>query len=143
MKSKFLFLLMLPLFLLAGCSKEDDNPADDYDDKTEEAVYYVRYEVSMDYHLYQSTTRLKEITFMSDNGLQSFKTSESYWEATYGPFAKGDSLCLQVKGDNGFVIAGTCYARLFVCRNSEPFVVKAEQVSSSDAYLSLSYTIDF
>lgn len=142
MKSKFLFFLMLPLFLLAGCSKEDDNPADDYGDKTVDDAYYVRYEVHIEPQS-QSATRLKEITFMSERGLQSFKTSASDWNAIYGPFAKGDSLCLKVKESKGFPIDGSSYARLFVSRNSEPFVVKAEQISTSDAYLSLSYTIDF
>lgn len=144
MKSKFLFLLMLPLFLLAGCSKEDDNPADDYDDKTEEAVYYVRYEVSMPLEYIPSYPHPKEVTYIDEEGEQSFETMESSWSATYGPFRKYTKLYLNVIAGGGVIKVNDWYARLYVSRNNHPFVIKAEDSAEDGASsLSLSYTIDF
>lgn len=144
MKSKFLFLLMLPLFLLAGCSKEDDNPADDYGDKTVDDAYYVRYEVSMPLENIPSYPHPKEVTYIDEEGEQSFKTMESSWSATYGPFRKHTKLYLNVIAGDGVIKVNDWYARLYVSRNNHPFIIKAEdRAEDSASSLSLSYTIDF
>lgn len=127
MKSKFLFLLMLPLFLLAGCSKEDDNPADDYDDKTEEAVYYVRYEVSMPNSLDEASATLKYVTFVSERGILDFSTTRDSWSGIFGPFKKGDNVYLEVQSSEQ--VEGDWYACLSVSRGIEPFVLKDEDFS--------------
>ena len=137
MKSKFLFFLMLPLFLLAGCSKEDDNPADDYDDKTVDDAYYVRYEVSMPLENIPSYPHPKEVTYIDEEGEQSFKTMES-------SFRKHTKLYLNVIAGDGVIKVNDWYARLYVSRNNHPFIIKAEdRAEDSASSLSLSYTIDF
>ena len=145
MKSQLLILSLFISCFLFGCTHNDEplggkdknNPTQ----QTEDTRYYVKYEAYMPLG-YSYTSR--KITFITEKGEQSFSIAEDQWEGTYGPLKKGTKLYLQVekeRGGNRTEIV--CYARISVCREKEPFVIKAEHREKEASLLYTSYTIDF
>jgi uncharacterized protein YxeA len=152
MKKSVLFITMILLalvgscFMFTACSKDESEPktteqkeTSETSEKQEEAPrYYVKYEV------YSSTgskiSCTQTITFTTDKGNQSVTQNGPAkafsWEATYGPFKKGDKVILNVSNSTMDV-----QARIYASREQEPFVIKAESKYHGGA--SLSYTIDF
>ncbi len=153
MKFKLLFTALLSVFLITGCSTDDDTPLDneqpstensskdeESDDQqpTEEARYYVKYEWEMPSNI----TMEKIISFTTEDNIESFKTTGELWEGTYGPFKKGVTIVFSCTSLDDYKYAQTNnHARIYVSRNQEPFVIKAEDSGKHD--ISLSYTIDF
>lgn len=146
-------LLLLAVFYTISCSHDDcileddihkSECADSLSSKGEEDTrYYVKYEVYMPLgYSGQETSRL--ITFVSEKGLQSIRTSNSTWEGIYGPLKKNTKLYVNVKAESGGIRTNIeYYVRLSVSRDKEPFVVKGEQRNKQVSSLSTSYTIDF
>lgn len=151
-------LLMLSISLnLSSCSKEDENnqpsqqtesnntdttSGTNTEEEKEDVRYYVKYELT-------STTGHaavnRNLKFTTENGTQTLiitpGTTEKNvtWEGTYGPVKKGFLaffLCNIVESERS-----STHARIYVCREKEPFVVKAD--GSGNSSISLGYTIDF
>ena len=111
------------------------------EDKAEKPRYYVKYEVETKTNWTNTTN---EIIFYSDKGLQSVVTTgTSTWTGTYGPLSYGHSVYLKIKRNNlkDYNYGGTNHARIYICREKEPFVVKAEATGKKD--VDLTYRIDF
>ena len=72
---------------------------------------------------------------VSDNG-----SSTGSWEATYGPLKKGFTTYLKFVNQSTYDL-NQCHARIYVSREKEPFVIKAEESGVNS--LNLSYQIDF
>lgn len=146
MKKKNYYPYLLLLFLVTiislgflSCSDDDD----DIIKKEESARYYVKYEVTINtYHINIDRT----ISYTDEKGIQTITISdwqkEVKWEGTYGPVNKDfvASLdCSTAKYDDTAI-----HARIYVCREKEPFVIKAEGNNTPNSKaLSLSYKIDF
>ena len=147
MKNRLLlFLFVFSFAMITGCS--DDNPVDNEtigqedDSQSEEARYYVKYEVYMPlgYSPQQPTSR--RITFVSENGEQIISTSNAGWEGTYGPFKANTKLYLKVEAESGGIRTNVeYYVRLSVSYNKEPFTIKGEERGVAVSSLSTSYTI--
>ena len=60
-------------------------------------------------------------------------------EATYGPVSKDFVAQLECSVNN-YNYSQTFHARIYICRDKEPFVIKAED---EDKTISLKYAIDF
>lgn len=130
-----------------SCSKDDDDVAQvvpkeqQTNNQVEEARYYVKYEVSYktrwtnDVVNVTYKTETGEETARIDNGSQTGK-----WEATYGPLKKYRTTSLKFVNQSSST-SNNCHARIYVCREKEPFVIKAE--GSGVNRLELSYSIDF
>lgn len=147
---KRLLLLMMATATLAfvSCSKDDDDvaqvmPKEQQDQQTdnqvEETRYYVKYEVS--YGTVFRNNKAK-VTFMTETGLNTIQISgqKGSWEGTYGPLKKHQNISLKLAID-GTDNENSCHARIYVSRDKEPFVIKAE--GSGVNTLELSYKIDF
>lgn len=145
-----LLMLISTACLFNSCSKDDDNDVVEVikyvekdqqtNNQVEDTRYYVKYEVTC------TTSKLaveRAYTFTTEKGEQIVKSTNSVqtttWEGTYGPVKKGftTSLKCQVQTEYG----SSCHARIYVCREKEPFVIKAEGTGVTS--LSLSYQIDF
>ncbi|MCR5130626.1 MAG: hypothetical protein K6C10_04085 [Prevotella sp.] len=149
MKKIFLLLMLaLGALMVVSCSKDDDkdviNPdqqEEQQQEKEDEVRYYVKYEATCkSQHL--SVTRT--YTFTTENGTQTIQetnsTKTTTWEGTYGPVKKGFKTSLKcLIGESGSLIS--CHARIYVSRDKEPFVIKAE--GNGENSLNLEYTIDF
>ena len=149
---KILFLLMMvsAACLFNSCSKDDDDnvvevvPKEDNNQQTnnqvEEPRYYVKYEVTC------TTSKLsvnRTYTFNTETGEQTVKsvnsTKTTTWEGTYGPVKKGFQTSLRCNVETEYT--SSCHGRIYVCREKEPFVIKAEGTGNTS--LNLSYKIDF
>ena len=131
-------MLMVALMpMMTSCGDDDTNET-----KKEFDRYYVRYEaVSKANRLSTSTCK---VNYMTENGIQTVTHSHDYsqygstwnWEGQYGPFEKGDlaKLIITCSGASN-------EGRLYVSRNNEAFVVKAEGQNKDK--LELEYTIDY
>lgn len=151
-KIKLLTLMLIAslacvCFVACGDNKEDEpeipnqteTPAQK--EEVEEARYYVKYEAQMPS---KWTNTVKTITFASEKGKQIINTTEKSWEGTYGPLKKGDKVYLTIKSNNPDeydYVQSYNHARIYVSRDKEPFVIKAESEGQED--LTLVYTIDF
>lgn len=123
-------VLMMSLFIFISCSADDD---------FENARYYVKYEVNSNSDYGVSTNQ--SIKYTSENGIEIFSQEGKHvrslkWEGTYGPFKKGDAISLFVSNSIMKI-----HARIYVSRDKEPFVIKAEDTQNN--ILSLEYQIDF
>lgn len=124
---------MTLLFIMVGCSKDDEPTAED--------SYYVKYEWQMSS---QHSNIDKEISFITENGKQTFTTQSYSWEGTYGPLKKGTKVYLNCicKSPSEYSYSQTNnHARIYISRNKEPFVIKAEKEGKRN--ITLIYTIDF
>lgn len=137
-----LFALTLFLFSMSFvCCSSDDESEQENVSQEEDVRYYVKYEMEMP-SLHINVT--KDISFVSENGSETFNTMDKTWEGTYGPLKKGTKLYLNVvsRSPTEYSYSQTNnHARIYVSRDKEPFVIKAEDTGKHD--ISLSYTIDF
>jgi hypothetical protein len=103
--------------------------------------YYVRYVIS-------ATTKDAKIprliTVKTDKAFRSIKLKSkgrsSTWKATYGPVKKGFETFLECKVPD-YNDYSAIHARIYVCIEEEPFVIKAD--SNAKDSLALKYKIDF
>lgn len=141
---KLLFFGVALLLMFASCSKDEDDLSqlpDNSSTEQEEVRYYVKYEVNNSFPL--SVYCDRKIVVATDEGEKSFvwnnsKTTNVKWESTYGPVGKGFQTDLRSTCSSSL---GTIHARIYVCREKEPFVIKAE--GSHSQSVSLQYKIDF
>lgn len=127
--------------LLSGCSRDDG--CDDGSSSGTTSVtdnYYVKYKVFMPL---LNSNSLREITYVTEKGTQSFSTLSREWEGTYGPLKKGTKLFISVVTDGTAIYDIESYVVLSVSKNKEAFVNKGEERKASATSLYASYTIDF
>ena len=140
---QFIFVVMVSL-ILSSCTKNEEemdvvNPPQQTVSQ-EESRYYIKYEVdSSSKNVFSSYVYEQTIRFTTDKETEQIvlKGERGYtWDATYGPFKKGDKVSLFVSE------AINNHARIYASIDKEPFVIKAED-SQNNSPINLSYTIDF
>ena len=128
--TKLVSLLMIMATLcLVSCSSDGDDGG----------RYYVKYTISAaTWHL----DAKKTIKCNTQDGEKTLYVTDWEWEATYGPVSKSFKpriICTLPDGES--LRNGQMKGRIYVSRDKEPFVLKAE---GSDAkQISLSCNIDF
>lgn len=130
--------LLLPILLLAitsSCSSDNEKTLENELDNTR---YYVKYECELNT---QHLNIVKTISFTTENGNETINTTDMSWEGTYGPLKKGTTVHLDCQIPSNYQYSRGNFARIYVSREKEPFVIKAED--SGKHNISLSYTIDF
>ena len=116
-----LFMIMVGLCLVS-CSSDSDDAG---------SRYYVKYSVSVKSYPIRKMT----IKCETPEGEKTISASTE-WEATYGPVSKSFKPKLNCSAKYG-----TLTGRIYISRDKEPFVIKAE--NSKESNLTLSCNIDF
>ena len=117
-------LMLLCTMCLMSCSKDSDGN-NTPEIPQEEDRYYVKYEMQVNPCTSQavwSTT----VSCLGDKGAINIELKERKWEATYGPIRKDSHLYLHVNCSLSPASNVDSYARIWVSKNKEPFVLKAE-----------------
>lgn len=134
MKRRLFALPLLAMFSMSLSCCSDDEEASG-------GTYYIKYEMSAS-SIYSRVK--KTITVQTDEGVKEYNTISNTWEATFGPVSKPfTAFCnCTLTNDEGYVWDNTnLHCRIYVSRNAEPFVIKAEDSGSKP--ITLSYKIDF
>ena len=119
--------------MFCGCSSDDDKTLP-HEDEPVQDVFYVKYEVKM----YVPSRFKMNLIFTTDHGRQSLSTPSSTWEATYGPFKKGDAVSITASTQKSSVLSAN-YARIYVSKNNSPFGIKAEENADYNNDLNVGY----
>lgn len=138
-------LMISPIFIACGDDEPDTSSKENSENQKENQAgnqvessnYYVMYEIEK---VQTGDNRVIEtiITYVSEKGEQNLTLKNvRTWTGTYGPLKNGDNVYLLIDGTDPFQRR----ARIYVSKNKEPFVIKAESYFVYDA--SLLYTIDF
>ena len=130
------FLFLTTILSLTSCSSSEDSEI-----PQEEARYYVKYEVSFKT---QHTNTTKDIKFTTEKGIEKIsfteKTKTLSWEGTYGPVNK-DFIASISCNVPSYSYSSEIHARIYLSREKEPFVIKAE--GTEEYSLGLQTKIDF
>lgn len=126
-------LLMLMFTFVTACSSDDDT----YVPTTEPSgdSYYVKYEYKV-VEGYINNAHHSNIVIKDVDGEKKIQAQRN-WEGTYGPFKKGEKVYMKGSSNCGYDVSG----KISVCKNSEPFSIKAEQTKLRK--IDMSYTIDY
>lgn len=128
--------IILGLMLFASCSTEDTPDSSD-----DLALYYVKYEVTFKT---KHVNTEKIIRFKTENGKERISFTEwkssIYWDGTYGPVDKNFRPFISCVVPD-YKYASEIHARIYISREKEPFVIKAE--GDGEYSLSLETKIDF
>lgn len=130
-------LLVLFMMLFVSCTAESE-----LDKEPEESArYYVKYEISA---TTQHFSVEKHFTVMTDKGAEDFyfdeDTKTSSWEGTYGPVNKDFVASIKCSVPD-YRYSSSIHARIYISREKEPFVIKAE--GTGQYSLNLQAAIDF
>lgn len=127
-KQSITFSLFLVLFTLYGCTKSDPTE------------YYVKYSIDSD--TYQIGGNLEVFITDENNTQQEYLvTQNNLSEFTIGPVLESFEASLLAR-DAGNANQLRLYARIYVSRNGEPFVIKSRDESETIRnYVSIDYTI--
>jgi len=161
-KSKVFIIISHILFFISvsSCSKEEIS--DEYEkgrteqdnnsyEKEEESVFYVKYEMEVDYGNSNHVLYLK-LEYTSESGYRSSTTQKierrkKYsWDGVYGPFKKSQTVTFDCNSqigesprDMNFGV-GDYYGRIYVKEGNGEFVVKAEGTDSKTGNVGLIYS---
>lgn len=132
--------------LILSCSKDDEQTIPEEpktedqaqnNNQEEEVRYYVKYEIEIKHDRADDTM---SIEFTSEKGKEKVSGLAENWSGTYGPVKKGFKASLACSISTiGY--RKEIHGRIYVCREIEPFVIKAE--GRKDGSLGIYYTIDF
>lgn len=129
------------MIFVSSCTTESELDKEPEVIPEESARYYVKYEVT--FHT-QHTNTTKNIEFTSDKGKENISftewTKSKSWEGTYGPVDKDFIASIKCSVPN-YRYDCEIHARIYISREKEPFVIKAE--GSGEYSLNLQATIDF
>ena len=136
---KYFLLGTLLLLAFISCSKSDDN--EETVVPQEPARYYVKYEVTYNT---QHINAKRTISFTTESGTKTInletQAKNVSWEGTYGPVDKNFVASLDCDTP-GYQYRSTIHARIYVSREKEPIVIKAEGENNTSLFLQ--YKIDF
>lgn len=131
---------------LIACGDSEDEPAmpgqssvtvqTTTSDSKKETNYYVMYEMVSQSSVGGASLKTT-LNYVTEKGEQTVTTNKTSWTGSYGPLKEGDKVSFKVETNSPY----QHLARIYVCKNNEPFVIKAEKYFTSKA--SLIYTIDF
>lgn len=126
MKRYLLVLVsIIALLGIVGCNKDKNKT----DNNTNTDRYYVRYEVSVSSNHYGTM----HVAVNTEKGINTFEISSHSFSETFGPIDYGFNT--SVSASIGY--SGTLSSSIYVCKNNDPFVLKAVGNSTAE------YTIDF
>lgn len=106
---------------LTSCSNDKDD-----DTQVQYPVENVRYYVKYEMHISQANSGAISINCISDKGSIYIKTQNSDWNAVYGPIDKNTELRINASYSGPVYNKPDSYVRIYISRNNEPFVLKAE-----------------
>lgn len=132
--SKYLkFILFISLTLvLCGCGNDKEDELNDLSSNTE---YYIKYEATVTSIYIGNTIKY---TVSTETGLQTFKSGKSFSQV-FGPFKKGFNASITVDASDWY--QADCEVRIYVCKGSQPFALKANNAGGKS--VSASYLIDY
>ena len=131
---KYLKYVFLIPFLISLCGCDDDKEGDpEYPSSGSE--YYVKYEGTVKTPYITNDIKYSVVT---ENGSITF-TSGTSFSQTFGPVKKG--FLAGITADATNIGNAQCEVRIYVCRGSEPFALKA--TDSGGKYVTAVYTIDY
>lgn len=127
-KQSITFSLFLVLFTFSSCTKSDPTE------------YYVKYSIDSD--TYQIGGNLEVFITDENNTQQEYLVAQNNLsEFTIGPVLESFEASLLAR-DAGNANQLRLYARIYVSRNGEPFVIKSRDESETIRnYVSIDYTI--
>lgn len=133
MRKSLIFVLFCSLcFIFWSCGNDnEDEPNNNTSNE-----YYVKYEASIT-SKYKGTINY---TVNTENGKTKFSSGNSFSQ-TFGPVRKGFHASITSDASDLYSVSMNA-VKIYVCRGSEPFSLKATNSSSEDI-VSTSYTIDF
>ena len=138
-------MLMFALILSTSCSKDEEKDLGTSINKEESNKstptnndnYYVKYEVSNGKQISYAPKTERTVICKDVNKEITVEVASIPWEATYGPFKKGDKVYMSLSSTGKY----NSICRLSVSKNKEAFSIKDElnYVMSGN----LEYTIDY
>ena len=140
-------MLMFALILsISSCSKDEDSDVDSFTNKevinnstpTNNDNYYVKYEVRNGVQISNASKTERTVTCKDVNKEVTVEVTSVPWEATYGPFKKGDKVYMML---STVVRKYNSICRLSVSKNKEAFAIKDEL--NYVEHGKLEYTIDY
>ena len=148
-KERITCILMLMFALIlstSSCSKDEDSDVDTFTNEednnnsapTNNDNYYVKYEVLNGVQISYASKTERTVKCKDVNKEVTVQVAYAPWEATYGPFKKGDKVYMMLSSSSGKY---NSICRLSVSKNKEAFAIKDESnyVTSGK----LEYTIDY
>ena len=138
-------MLMFALILSTSCSKDEEKDLgtsinkeeSDKSTPTNNDNYYVKYEVLNGKQISYATKTERTVTCKDVNKEVTVEVTSVPWEATYGPFKKGDKVYMTLGSLGKF----NSICRLSVSKNKEAFSIKDELNYVTNG--KLEYTIDY
>ena len=123
---RFLLLILCVAFY-CSCSSSTDNEV--IQNPVPEDVYFVHYVITCTTNNPNSVKSINVTTGSGNHITQMPFGKESKWEATYGPFKKGQNAgisCSSEDKDDGSILMG----RIEIKKNNEPFILKRDEFGS-------------
>lgn len=144
MKRVLLLLILAICSISISCSKDDDvinnnngNENQEISEDEEAVRYYVKYEAVL---TSKYIGNFFETVVNTDNGLVTFKGGKEFTE-TFGPVEKGFRCYIQGNDKSSSNNSSEVYLKIYVCRENEPFVLKATYSGKSG--INTTYYINF
>ena len=140
-------MLMFALILsISSCSKDEDSDLDTPTNKeennnstpTNNDNYYVKYEVLNGEQISYANKTERTVRCKDVDKEVTVQVNSVPWEATYGPFKKGDKVYMMLTSPMGRF---NSICRLSVSKNKEAFAIKDELNYVKNG--KLEYTIDY
>lgn len=133
------FILAVIAIVATGCLKYED-VAENGKNKT--SSYYVKYKVYMPLYIGEYGAMPKRITVSTNEGQKEYEISSDEWEKSFGPFKKGETVTLKSEVIKGGMQNHTeSYIQIFVRKDKEDYILKAEERKAGALSLSTKYTI--
>ena len=141
-----ILMLMFALILSTSCSKDEEKDLGISTNKeeinnstpTNNDNYYVKYEVLNGVLIANASKTERTVTCKDVNKEVTVEVTTVPWEATYGPFKKGDKVYMMLSTG---VRKYNSICRLSVSKNKEAFAIKDELRYVTNG--KLEYTIDY
>ena len=142
-----ILMLMFALILsISSCSKDEDNELDTPTNKEENYNstpktidnYYVKYEVLNGVQVSYASKTERTVRCKDVDKEVTVQVTSVPWEATYGPFKKGDKVYMMLTSPKAKY---NSICRLSVSKNKEAFAIKDEL--NYVEHGKLEYTIDY
>jgi len=141
MKKNILIALAFCILTIISCDNGTTDKIYVYSESESENIYYVKYELS-------SGNNNMFANIANENGIINIRINSNSYSEIFGPFSKGflTSVEFGVHDSATTINSLNTNIRIYVCRNNEPFALKAFSLNNNvykGSSIEINYVIDF